>query len=155
MRALSVVVGAALLACASSGGGSGGSQRPRPAPTGPLGMSRVFRCAVDLLQGDGWSVDQRGEGSTLWARLYLAQDWVDVLVAEDDTGAVEVGLRDPSPVPRPDFQDWADGTRQRIVKRCMGTGPGPLPLHVVVGDPLPCMGGGPDPLPLHVDAIKQ
>ena len=123
MRAVSVVAGLMLVACATAGGaaggrgGAGGSQRP--APTGPIGMSQVFRCAVNLLEADGWTVSQRGEGSTLWARLYLAQDWADLLVAQDDSGAVEVGLRDPSPVPRGDFQGWADRTRQRIVKRCM------------------------------------
>ena len=123
MRAVSVVAGLMLVACATAGGGAGGTGGRggslRPTPTGPLGMSQVFRCALDLMEGDGWTVDQRSEGSTLWARLYLMQDWADLLVAEDDTGAVEVGLRDPSPVPRPDFQDWADRTRQRIVKRCM------------------------------------
>ena len=119
LRAIASIV-LATAACASAGsGGGGGDASQRPAPTGPIGMSRGYRCAVNLLEGEGWAVDQSGEGTTLWARLYLAQDWVDVLVAEDDTGAVEVGLRDPSPVPRPDFQDWADRARQRIVKRCM------------------------------------
>ncbi len=119
MRALSAVTGVLLVAwaCASGGGGVSGGQRP--APTGPLGMSRVFRCAVDLLQGEGWAVSQRSEGSTLWARLYLSQDWVDVLVGQDDSGTVDVELRDPSPVPRPNFQAWAGQTRQRIVSRCM------------------------------------
>ena len=116
MRALSVVTALTLVACASGGGSSGGQ---RPAPTGPVGMSRVFRCAVDLLQGDGWAVDQRGEGSTLWARLYLAQDWVVVVVGQDDSGAVQVELQSPQPIPRPGFESWADQTRQRIVKRCM------------------------------------